>query len=83
MGLELTGDTVYPIQWELFDLKNDPKELSSVYGHPDYAEIQANLLEQLNTLQREIGDEPFYPGAKVKHLNFKGLNIKPFLEEYL
>lgn len=83
MGLELTGDTVYPIQWELFDLKKDPAEMNSVYGDPEYAEIQAGLLNKLNELQKEVGDEPFYPGAKVKHLKFKGLNIKPFLEKYL
>ena len=26
--------------WELFDLKTDPQELTSVYGKPEYADVQ-------------------------------------------
>lgn len=83
MGLELTGDTHYPIEWELFDLLKDPMELKSVYGDPEYAEIQADLVKQLFEIQQEVGDQPYYPGAKVEHLNFKGLDISEFLKTYL
>ena len=34
-------------QWELFDLKNDPKEMTSVYGSAKYAVIQNRLSRQL------------------------------------
>jgi arylsulfatase A-like enzyme len=83
MGLELTGDTHYPIQWEMFDLKKDPMELNSVYGQPEYAEIQEQLRHELNKIQLEVGDKPYFPGDKVDHVNFKGLDISEFLKNYL
>ncbi|HEX3150007.1 MAG TPA: sulfatase, partial [Gemmataceae bacterium] len=30
-------------EWELFDLKTDPHEMTSVFGKPEYAEIQKQL----------------------------------------
>jgi arylsulfatase A-like enzyme len=42
--------------WELYDLERDPHELMNVYGDPDYAEIAAELLGQLEDLQHEFGD---------------------------
>lgn len=83
MGLEMTGDTHYPIQWEMFDLKKDPMEMHSVYGLPEYAETQEVLKLELNKIQFEVGDKPFSPGDKVDHINFKGLDIREFLESYL
>ena len=38
---------------ELFDLKNDPDEMKSVYGNPDYAKVQARLLQELKRLKKE------------------------------
>ena len=43
--------------WELFDLKKDPHELTSVHGKPDYAEIQAKLESELTRL-RELYEVP-------------------------
>ena len=40
-------------EWELFDLKNDPDEMKSVYGNPDYAKVQARLLQELKRLKKE------------------------------
>jgi arylsulfatase A-like enzyme len=40
-------------EWELFDLKNDPDEMKSVYGNPDYAKVQAKLLRELERLKKE------------------------------
>ena len=40
--------------WELFDLKADPLEMTSVYGRPDYAAIQADLHTQLDRLRAEL-----------------------------
>jgi arylsulfatase A-like enzyme len=48
-------------QWELFDLVNDPNELQSVYGHPDYARPRQRLQDELSRLRTELqvtGDEP-------------------------
>ncbi|MFI4861106.1 MAG: sulfatase [Phycisphaerales bacterium JB063] len=42
--------------WELFDLQEDPDERQSVYGDPDYADVQARLHEQLNALKAEVGN---------------------------
>ena len=42
--------------WELYDLEMDPHELMNVYDDPDYAEIAAELLGQLEDLQHEFGD---------------------------
>jgi arylsulfatase A-like enzyme len=47
-----------PPEWELFDLEKDPLELFSVYGDPAYAEVQAQLLDELDAVQARIGDIP-------------------------
>lgn len=41
-------------EWELFDLKADPKELRSVYGDPDYVAVQKELEQELARLRREL-----------------------------
>ncbi|EAZ80932.1 sulfatase family protein [Algoriphagus machipongonensis] len=43
-------------EWELIDRKNDPMELKNVYDDPAYAEIQAELHEQLDGLREKYGD---------------------------
>jgi arylsulfatase A-like enzyme len=40
--------------WELFDLQKDPKELRSVYGQADYADVQKKLHEELKRLRKEL-----------------------------
>ncbi len=47
----LNGEAIK--DWELFDLKNDPNELNSVYDDPAYTEIQADLLTELIQLQEQ------------------------------
>ncbi|WP_417736009.1 sulfatase [Rosistilla oblonga] len=47
--------------WELFDLEKDPNELQSVYGNPDYSEVQAQMhdeLQRLRTLYEVTDDDP-------------------------
>ncbi len=45
-------------KWHLkTDLQKDPLELTNVYGNDKYSDITQTLLEQLRTLQRELGDE--------------------------
>lgn len=41
-------------EWELFDLKTDPRELTSVYGKPAYAGVQKQLEAELNRLRTEL-----------------------------
>ena len=41
-------------EWELFDLKNDPRELKSVYGKPEIATVQKELADDLQRLRREL-----------------------------
>ena len=40
--------------WEMFDLFTDPKELTSVYGRKDYAEVQQQLAKELARLRVEF-----------------------------
>lgn len=40
--------------WELFDLKNDPLELKSVYDDPNYASVQKELHAQLDQLRKDL-----------------------------
>jgi len=40
--------------WELFDLKTDPKELTSMFGKTDYAAIQKDLESELARLRKEL-----------------------------
>ena len=43
-------------EWEMYDLEKDPMEMKSVYGDPEYAEIQAELHEKLKELREYYGD---------------------------
>jgi hypothetical protein len=40
--------------WELFDLEKDPRELKSVYGRPEYAQVQKELEADLASLRRQL-----------------------------
>ena len=42
-------------EWELFDLKNDPKELSNVYNNPEYASVVKEMHKKLLAVQEECG----------------------------
>jgi len=44
-------------EWELFDLKEDPNELNSVYDDPDYADIKKDLEVELQRLQEFYKDD--------------------------
>lgn len=52
-----------PMEWELYDLQKDSKELRNVYGDRQYADVQASLTQQLADLQARVGDEPYVPHA--------------------
>ncbi|REK11185.1 MAG: DUF4976 domain-containing protein [Planctomycetota bacterium] len=40
--------------WELFDLKNDPHELKSVYDDPSYADTRERLTAEVQRLREEL-----------------------------
>src|SRR5438270_2546195 len=40
--------------WELFDLKTDPHELTSVYDKPEYAAVRKELEAELTRLRAEL-----------------------------
>ena len=62
--------------WELFDLAQDPMELKSVYGQPEYAAVQKDLHQQLDALRAQLkvpAEDPLEsqihvgkPGGKAK-----------------
>jgi hypothetical protein len=43
-------------EFELFDLKKDPYEMNNLADDPEYAEIKAELLAELNAWRKEIKD---------------------------
>jgi arylsulfatase A-like enzyme len=43
-------------EWELYDLKADPQEMTNLYGKPEYAAIQAGLHKKLDELRLKYGD---------------------------
>ena len=45
-------------EWELYDLEADPREMNNVYGQPEFAEVQAVMLTELDRLQAKAGDAP-------------------------
>ena len=65
MGTPGSADDPKPPEWELFDLRNDPLELNSVYDDPEYADVLADLKAELARLQTGVGDEPYdHPTAR-------------------
>lgn len=43
-------------EWELYDLQEDPQEMTSVYDDPAYAEVQEQMHEKLDSIRAEYGD---------------------------
>ncbi|SDR73909.1 sulfatase family protein [Christiangramia echinicola] len=55
-------------EWELYDLKEDPKEENNLYNDPEYASIQKELHAELNKLQEkyEVTEKEFQTTPKEK-----------------
>jgi arylsulfatase A-like enzyme len=47
------------VEWELFDLANDPLEVHNIYGEPGTEKVTADLLAELHRIQKEVGDAPY------------------------
>ena len=43
-------------EWELYDMRKDPKQLKSVYDDPAYADTVKQLKAKLRDLQKQYGD---------------------------
>jgi arylsulfatase A-like enzyme len=50
--------------WELFDREKDPGEMQSVFGKPDYADVQAKLMREVSQLRTEL-KEPVQDDPKA------------------
>lgn len=44
--------------WELFDIRNDPREMHNLYHDPKYAGLVKKLTAELAQRQNEVGDKP-------------------------
>ena len=47
-------------QWELYDLKKDPRELNNLYSNPKYADTDQKLQSELARLRKELNDHDQY-----------------------
>ncbi len=56
-------------EWELFDLKKDPHEMTSVYGRPEYAKVQKKLEAELARLRKfyKVPDDNMDSVMKIIH----------------
>jgi arylsulfatase A-like enzyme len=51
-----------PVEWELFDLVDDPLEVRNIYGQPGAEAVTTELLAELARIQAAVGDSP-YPNS--------------------
>jgi arylsulfatase A-like enzyme len=58
LGLAGTGPFVYPGEWELYDLQEDPDEVRNVYDDPAYAEIRELMKQKMRQAQQRVDDAP-------------------------
>ena len=56
-------------EWEMYNMKADPREMNNVFGKPEYAKVQKELMELLQDTQKQYKDTD--PDEKEKVL-FKG-----------
>ena len=43
-------------EWELYDLKSDPDEVTNLYGKPEHAKLQKRMKNRLAKLQKHYED---------------------------
>lgn len=61
LGVKGASDAIYPPEWELYDLRDDPHEMHNVADDPAYAETRTELTAELARLQLQYADEPYEP----------------------
>ncbi|MGJ8657734.1 MAG: sulfatase family protein [Akkermansiaceae bacterium] len=42
-------------EWQMFDLEQDPDEMKSVYGNPEYKEVQADMTKRYHQIRKDVG----------------------------
>ena len=55
-GCTPTGGEKTPVAWELYDLKNDPREMRNQYANPEYAEVVAELKAELISQRTSLNE---------------------------
>jgi arylsulfatase A-like enzyme len=61
---------IEPIEYELYDLQEDPQEMNNLYGKPGFAALTKQMQDRLARLRKETGDNyqykptgiPLHPG---------------------
>ncbi len=43
-------------EWEMYDLENDPDEMTNIYDDPDYAAVKADMHRRLQDIRAKYGD---------------------------
>lgn len=66
LGVPGASEYRYPVEWELYDLQDDPQELHNIIDDATYADIVTNLKEELARLQAHYRDIP-YAGPDTPH----------------
>ncbi|MEX0288235.1 MAG: sulfatase [Flavobacteriaceae bacterium] len=59
-------------QWELYDLKKDPAEMTNVYDTPDYQDVQSELKEELKLLRAKYKDSDALSNQYIELYKEKG-----------
>jgi Arylsulfatase A and related enzymes len=58
LGMKGAQDPPTKPEWELFDVRKDPREMKNLYSDPAYKNVVDKLKTELNKLQQELGDAP-------------------------
>lgn len=67
LGTKGSFGPAFEPEWELYDLKRDPKEMNNLYNKPGYEKITKKLKEELLRLRRELGDNDD-TGGRMKEI---------------
>jgi arylsulfatase A-like enzyme len=58
LGMRGAQDPATEPDWELFDMKRDPREMKNLYRDPAHAGTVKKLKAELERVQKEAGDQP-------------------------
>ncbi len=59
LGTDGSSATSYPPEWEMYDLRVDPREMHNIADDPAHAATRTGLEAELARLQRHYRDEPY------------------------
>ena len=58
LGMKGAQEPATEPDWELFDMKRDPREMKNLYRDPAHAGTVSKLKAELERVQKEAGDQP-------------------------